>query len=376
MAFAASDLDPRSSSGKPICSYCGNIGHVREWCFKVHPELKGTSSKGKGKSQLGSLLKQQPSSSTTTLAIVFISFVRCYFFGRCSILCRYSSLPGLRCSTIPVNLDGLSRPIPLFDSPLVQIPPASAAWSPLKVYTSHTPPSASSVSGDGCFGAEWYLPLMPLPPGAKSVGSKWVFSVKFQADGSIERYKARLVDIIIVNQALEKSFDIKDRGPFRYFLGIEIVRSRRGICLSQRKYILDLLRDTGMMGYGPASTPMDSNLKLSIESWELLSYASVYQCLVGCLIYLTNTRPDITFVVSVVSQFLHVPRTSHLDVVHYILRYLKTCPGLGLFYTAKAQDGVSYFTNADYAGSNSDRHSTSELYTFYGNHLLSWKSKK
>ncbi|XP_057515028.1 probable 26S proteasome regulatory subunit p27 [Actinidia eriantha] len=135
--------------------------------------------------------------------------------------------------------------------------------------------------------------------------------------------------------------------------------------MHQRKYTLDLLQDTGMMGYRLASTPMDPNLKLSIESWELLSDASVYQCLVGCLIYLTNTRPDITFAVSVVSQFLHAPRTSHLDAVHHILRYLKTCPGLELFYTAKAQDGVSYFTYADYAESKSDRRSTSGLSTFY-----------
>ena len=81
---------------------------------------------------------------------------------------------------------------------------------------------------------------------------------------------------------------------------------------------------------------MDPNIKLSTESGELLSDASVYQRLVGRLIYLTNTRPDITFVVSVVSQFMHAPRTSHLDVVHHILRYLKTCLAIGLFYTTNA----------------------------------------
>ena len=129
------------------------------------------------------------------------------------------------------------------------------------------------------------------------------------------------------------------------------------------------------MGCRPASTPMDPNLKLFTESGELLSDASAYQRIVGCLIYLTNTRPDIAFVVSVVSQFMHIPCTSHLDV-HHILRYLKTCPGLGLFYTVKAQDEVSCFTYADYARLKSDRHSTSVLCTFYGSHLLSWKSKK
>ena len=75
-----------------------------------------------------------------------------------------------------------------------------------------------------------------------------------------------------------------------------------------------------MLGCRPASTPMDPNLKLSVESGELLFNPSMYQRLVGRLIYLTNTRPDLTFAVSVVSQFMHAPCTSHLDAVHHILR--------------------------------------------------------
>ena len=87
---------------------------------------------------------------------------------------------------------------------------------------------------------------------------------------------------------------------------------------------------------------MEHNLKLSIESGELLPDASVYQHLVGRLIYLTNTHPDITFAVSVVSQFMHAPRTFHFDTVHHILRYFKTCPGLGLFYTTRAHSSISF----------------------------------
>ena len=73
---------------------------------------------------------------------------------------------------------------------------------------------------------------------------------------------------------------------------------------------------------------------------------------------------------------MHASRTSHLDAVHHILRYLKMCPELGLFYTVGAQYGVSCFTDADYARSKDDRRSSFGFYTFYGNHLLSWKSKK
>ena len=73
---------------------------------------------------------------------------------------------------------------------------------------------------------------------------------------------------------------------------------------------------------------------------------------------------------------MHAPRMSHLDAVHHILRYLKTSPGLGLFYSASHQLGLSCFTDADYVGSQIDGRSTTGLSTFYGNHLISWKSKK
>ncbi len=83
-----------------------------------------------------------------------------------------------------------------------------------------------------------------------------------------------------MKQDLGRTFDIKDLGPLKYFLGIEVARSRRGISLSQRKYVLDLLQDTGMMGCKPASTPMDPNMKLSTDSGELLPNPGEYQ-LVG-----------------------------------------------------------------------------------------------
>ncbi|XP_028119403.1 uncharacterized mitochondrial protein AtMg00810-like isoform X1 [Camellia sinensis] len=167
------------------------------------------------------------------------------------------------------------------------------------------------------------------------------------------------IGIAKVKQELSQVFDIKDLGPLKYFLGIEVARSRSGISLSQRKYTLDLLRDTGMIGCKPASTPMDPNLKLSAESGELFSDPSRYQRLVGRLIYLTNTRPDLTFAMSVVSQFMHSPRIAHLDAVHHILRYLKSCPGLGLFFNGGIQIELSCFTDANYTDSLIDRRSTS-----------------
>ncbi|XP_057465739.1 uncharacterized mitochondrial protein AtMg00810-like [Actinidia eriantha] len=118
---------------------------------------------------------------------------------------------------------------------------------------------------------------------------------------------------------LRKAFDL---GPLRYFLGIEVARSRHGIYLSQKKYSLDLLQDTGMLECRPAFMPMVPNLKISSESRKLLPDPSNYQRLTGCLIYLTNTKSDLTFAVCIVSQFMHSPRTSHLDDVYHILRVI------------------------------------------------------
>jgi hypothetical protein len=89
----------------------------------------------------------------------------------------------------------------------------------------------------------------------------------------------------------------------------------------QRKYVLDLLNETRMMQCRAAATPIDQNYRITAESGELVEKEN-YQKLVGRLLYLCNTRPDITYAVSIASRYMHAPRTRHLDAVHRILRYL------------------------------------------------------
>lgn len=174
---------------------------------------------------------------------------------------------------------------------------------------------------------------------------------------------------------LAQEFEVKDLGHLRYFLGIEVSKGPKGIFICQRKYILDLLKETGMLGSRPMATPMDQNHRLSGGTGTPVDRER-YQRLVGRLIYLSHTRPDIAFAVSVVSQFMHDPRSTHMEAVSRILRYLKGCLGKGLLYTRQGNVQVEGYTDADWAGSLDDRRSTSGYCTFVGGNLVSWRSKK
>lgn len=210
--------------------------------------------------------------------------------------------------------------------------------------------------------------------------------VKHSKDGKIAVLIVYVDDIILtgddliemerLKKSLASSFEIKDLGTLRYFLGMEVARSKKGIVVSQRKYVLDLLKETGMSGCRPADTPMDPNHKLAdIKDGTPVDTAR-YQKLVGKLIYLAHTRPDIAFSVSVVSQFMHSPYEEHLDAVYRILRYLKSTPGKGLFFKRGDRKTIEAYTDADWAGSVIDRRSTSGYCTFVWGNLVTWRSKK
>ena len=155
-------------------------------------------------------------------------------------------------------------------------------------------------------------------------------------EGEIAQLKMKLV----------KEFEVKDLGQLRYFLGIEIARGADGIVLSQRKYVLDLLTETGMLGCKPAIAPMDQKVKLIAEGGDPVDRER-YQRLVGELIYLSHTRPDISFPVSVVSRYMHDPRKSHMDAVYHILRYLKSAPGKGLLFKNNGHLSIEGYCDAD-----------------------------
>lgn len=182
--------------------------------------------------------------------------------------------------------------------------------------------------------------------------------------------------IVDIKKFLNNNFRIKDLGPLKFFLGIEVARSATGISICQRKYSLDILEETGLLGAKPAKFPMEQHLKLNSIDGDLLKDPTYYRRIVGKLIYLTITRPEITYAVSTLSQFMQQPRKPHLDAVIRLIRYLKEAPGQGLFFPSQGRLKLISYCDADWAGCPTTRRSVTGYCVFLGNALVSWKSKK
>jgi histone deacetylase 1/2 len=178
--------------------------------------------------------------------------------------------------------------------------------------------------------------------------------------------------------AMRDAFAVKDLGTLHYFLGIEVRRQSSGIILTQKKYAMDLLQRAGMLKCTPASTPMTVVDKLSAHEGVLLSAdaATWYRSVVGGLQYLTLTRPDLSFAVNKVCQYLHAPREPHWTAVKRILRFVKLTVCHGLTLRSTPDTLVSAFSDADWAGNSDDRRSTGGYAIFYGGNLIAWNARK
>ncbi|XP_013674157.1 uncharacterized mitochondrial protein AtMg00810-like [Brassica napus] len=175
---------------------------------------------------------------------------------------------------------------------------------------------------------------------------------------------------------LQAAFKLRVLGPSKYFLGFEIAWNSTGISLNQRKYTLELLQDAGYLSCKPVTVSMEPNQKLSESTGTLLPDSSVYRKIVGRLLYLTHTRPDITYAVHKLSQFMAAPRSDHLTAAYRVLRYLKNDPAQGLFYPANTDLTLTAFSDADWATCPDSRRSITGYCMFLGTSLVSWRSKK
>ena len=175
---------------------------------------------------------------------------------------------------------------------------------------------------------------------------------------------------------LHDQIKVKDLGPLKFFLELEIARTAKGIRLCQKKYTLELLEETGVLASKPAKFPMDQNCKLSKYTGELLKDVSMYRRLVGKLLFLTLTRPAITYSVHKLSQFTDKPRKIHLQAAQRVLQYLKGKLGQGLFFVADSQLHLKAYTDSDWASCPDKRKSVTGYCVFLGDSMISWRTRK
>lgn len=174
---------------------------------------------------------------------------------------------------------------------------------------------------------------------------------------------------------LNQCFHMKDLGRLKYFLGMEVARNDSGFFVCQRKYVLDILSETGLLGSKPASTPIELNHKLSVAIGPPADVKQ-YRRLVGRLIYLVNTRPELSYTVHILTQFMQSPLQPHLDAALRAVRYLKGCPGQGVFLRASNDLLITAFCDSDWVACPLTRRSLSAYFVFLGGSPVSWKTKK
>jgi len=139
-----------------------------------------------------------------------------------------------------------------------------------------------------------------------------------------------------LKKLLKQKFKMKDLGGLHYFFGIDVIQSLKGIWLLQRQYALNKLAEYGMMSCKPILIPLEQNVKLSVNEGDLVEDTTMYRRIVGSLIYMAIIRPNLSYAVGVVSQFMQTSQKPHLDVVRRILKYIKHTLQCGIFYEAKS----------------------------------------
>ncbi|GJV58940.1 putative reverse transcriptase domain-containing protein [Tanacetum coccineum] len=175
---------------------------------------------------------------------------------------------------------------------------------------------------------------------------------------------------------MHKKFQMSSMGKLTFFLGLQVQQKKDGIFIRQDKYVADILKKFDFTTVKTASTPMEPN-KALIKDEEADSVdVHLYRSMIGSLMYLTASRPDIVFVVCACARFQVTPKMSHLHAIKRIFRYLKGQPKLGLWYPRDSPFNLEAFSDSDYVGASLDRKSTTGGCQFLGKRLISWQCKK
>ncbi|GJS41246.1 putative ribonuclease H-like domain-containing protein [Tanacetum coccineum] len=178
-------------------------------------------------------------------------------------------------------------------------------------------------------------------------------------------------------EALMKSrFQMSSMGELTFFLGLQVKQKPDGIFISQDKYVAEILKKFDFANVKTASTPIETQKPLVKDEEASDVDVHLYRSMIGSLMYLTASRPDIMFAVCACSRFQVTPKTSHLSAVKRIFKYLKGKPKLSLWYPRLSSFDLESYSDSDYAGANLDRKSITGGCQFLGRRLISWQCKK
>ena len=178
------------------------------------------------------------------------------------------------------------------------------------------------------------------------------------------------------SRVMTQKFEMSMMGELNYFLGFQVKQLKDGTFISQTKYTQDLLKRFGMKDAKPAKTPMGTDGHTDLNKGGKSVDQKAYRSMIGSLLYLCASRPDIMLSVCMCARFQSDPKECHLVAVKRILRYLVATPCFGLWYPKGSTFDLVGYSDSDYAGCKVDRKSTSGTCQFLGRSLVSWNSKK
>ncbi|XP_024178219.2 uncharacterized protein LOC112184178 [Rosa chinensis] len=175
---------------------------------------------------------------------------------------------------------------------------------------------------------------------------------------------------------MESEFEMSMCGELTFFLGLQVRQIDTGLFLSQTKYAKNLIKKFGLESKKTVSNPISTTIKLSEDQNGKSVDHTLYRSMIGSLLYLTASRPDISYSVGVCARFQANPKESHLEAVKRIIRYISGTVDCGIFYTFDTNVEIAGYSDADWGGNLKDRKSTSGGCFFIGNNLVAWHSKK
>ena len=177
------------------------------------------------------------------------------------------------------------------------------------------------------------------------------------------------------SKLMQAEFEMSMIGELNHFLGLQIRQQESGIFISQSKYAKNLMKKFGLKYASPIRTPMSPNIKLTVDLLGKSVDSSLYRSMIGSLLYLIASRPDISYNVEVCVRYQPNPKESNIIALKRIIKYVKATADFGVWYSKNTNDVLAGYSNADWAGNAEDRKSTSGCCFYVDNNLISWMSK-